>query len=164
MIFILDKLWSDSIPNSRFFEDGFDIELPFWFYILGIAGMIAIVANTVISLFLSFKPELVFKSFLKNKKLLLVIYVIEIIVLPFIIYIAVRDINETFFPKIGVFGNLFDFAFPTNPNTKLFEKLRVLDFAIFCLCSLYFCLFFWKIISKRKISNERKLETITIDA
>ncbi len=146
MLFILIKLWRDSIPDDGPFRNlKIDIQFSFWEYLFVYVVTIVFPVNTVISLLLSFKPKWVMTDFLKRKNFLLSFYIPELITLTVLLYLSYKKIQENFFPKQTTYlGEVLSWVFPGDGGISIYEKLMAVDFCVLAFCSLVFVSFFWK--------------------
>jgi hypothetical protein len=164
LIFILDKLWSASISDSKFdwFEGGFDIRFEWWQVAVMYLMLISYPVNTLVSLAISFKYRIIFSRYFRDKIILIMFYVAEAILIPFYIYFGVMRVNETFSEKSpGILDRILGPLFPKNERAEIIEKLQVLNFVLLAVCSLVFIVFFWKFYNKRKEeTDQEELHTV----
>ena len=153
LIFILSKLWSDSIPDTGWFKNGLNIQFEWWEYALMYLIAITFCLNTITGLLISFNPPQLIPERSWQKTPLRIFYFIELIMLPFLIYFAIENISDNFFPRERtILDDAFGLIFQSPPNEKkeLIEKFETVNYSLFVLCSLVFVCLFWLVYKERK--------------
>jgi hypothetical protein len=126
------------------------IELSIWYYLFVYTFCISFIVNTITSLVVSFRPQWMFTSFLRHKAFLLVFYVIELVVLPFLIYFSYENVQETFFPQTTVIGDVLKFILQSESAISVYEKYEALNLVLVTITSFCFVAGFWKFFKARK--------------
>jgi hypothetical protein len=153
LLVVLWVVWDLNHPASST-GSGIGLELSIWFYLFVYSFCIGLVANTIISLLISFKPKWMFTSFLRHKALLLFFYLVELIVLPFLIYRCYENVQETFFPETTVVGEVLKFLLKSTTGVDVYEKYEAVNLVLVTLSSFCFVLAFWKFYNARKKEYE----------
>jgi len=148
----------DSPPS---FLSGMTIEFDAWQLILQYLITIVIPANAIIALLLGYKPGAVTSTFLNNRVLLGILYWVELLFLPFLTYVFIRDFQEYFLPpKETAFSIFFKGLFPVDEKLHTYFKLETIDMGIFCVCSLVFALLFYRVLALRRTELQSGENTI----
>jgi len=155
VIFILDKLWHDSIHHTGAFDgllDGIKIEMPWWTVPLAILIFASFSINTLSALAISFKPTILAGPFFRNKIFLMIFYITELLLVPFYFDRLYKKVRNDFFPEnrdYGIIGKILSPLFPPNEKAHFIEQLQAINFCLLFLCIFLFLLLFWKCYAKR---------------
>ena len=129
IIFILDKLWHDSIPHTGVFDgllDGMKIDLPWWTFPVAILVLASFSINTLSALAISFKPSILTGSFFRNRVFVMIFYITELLLVPFYFSRLYEEVTDEFFPMkrdYGIIGKILSPLFPPNEKADFFAKL-----------------------------------------
>jgi branched-subunit amino acid ABC-type transport system permease component len=146
MIFILDKLWRNSIADDGQFTNwDLHIQLHWWEYLIVFGTMIIFSINTVVGLLLSFAMTRILR-WRQHKNWLVVFYVAELIILPGLIYLCYTRVNEIFFPPEPTpLDQALHFFLPMEASgVSIYEKLQIINYCVLTFCSLFFVASFWR--------------------
>jgi hypothetical protein len=148
MIFIIDHLRDiQPDPAGGLFE-GFDLDIGIssWEYLLIYTVVIIFFVNTVLSLVVAFVPVKSESNFWKFLSLIRFCYIIELLFLPFLIYISATHIQEEFFPaEKSLLGDVLGIVFSDGRSKwKSYEDWDAVNYSVLALCSLAFVILFWK--------------------
>jgi hypothetical protein len=154
--FFVIEAWrkSDSrLEGLNLFDIDVDIDLHFeWWEWLSMYMIVAAYPlNTILSLILSFKPKWFFTSFLRYKIIPVVLYVSELVVIPFFAYLAVERVQDAFYPPEPetYLGQLFNTLLPGDA-VSIYEKCDTINLCILILCGILFLASFWSFYKARK--------------
>lgn len=110
--------------------------------------VVAWLFNSIISLLVAFRSSGVKTVTRKNKFLVIVFYVIEVITLPSFFISAYKDARINLFTGNHPFW--VDYLWGGNERTVLVSKLMVINQCILVCCSLCFLLLFWNVFVERR--------------
>lgn len=149
MLFILDKLWSDSLSDTWGNSNhGLHFSFSFWEYLMMYSLVTIYAINTIVLLVLSFKPGKIPIRILQNKIVWRCFLIAEMIILPALLIASYGQIQDSFFPpKPTLIGEVINFFIPPDPGysaTETYDKLRTLDFCLLTCCSIFFVVCFWR--------------------
>jgi hypothetical protein len=147
LIFLFDWLWRLNRPGTGL---GITLHFSIWEYIVMYSLIISFLANTIISLLLSFRPRWSFSAFLKHRAIPLAFYVVELLLVPFLIYFSYEKVQESFFPKTNYIAELMKYIHLGSSAVNVYEKYEALNVVLVTICSICFVLFFWKFYTGRK--------------
>lgn len=93
--------------------------------------------NTLTGLLTAFRSRWLLHPARWRSILLYVFYFAELAFLPLLIYMAITEIRDNFFPpEPGFLDTLFKSYLPVNQQAETFKKVQTIDLAAGCLCSL----------------------------
>jgi hypothetical protein len=150
LIFLLEWLWDLNMPDTGSWPDfKIDIKFSTWEYLLMYSLVISFLANTIISLLISFWPHWSLSAFLKHKAIPLFFYIVELLVLPFLIYLSYEKIQDAFFPSSNYISEVLKYIIPGNSAVSVHEKYEAINTVLLAACSLVFVVCFWKFYTAR---------------
>ena len=154
LIFILDIIRKNRADS--WFKDGLELGLAVEVFMFLIFA--TYIVNTFSGLIVSFKPQLLFYDWFKNKLFLRIFYVIELLVFPLACWEAIEDIRIFFFPKEpGIVTKILDTLFQEDDKVLAqINRMGAINLSLFLICSLLFIIFFWKYYNmmKRKYNSK----------
>ena len=148
LFFILDRMQNPVKDNQPVSESaGFFDYFTMWEMLVFWMIVIVVPLNTIISLLLSFKPRVIFRSILREKIFLRSLYFLELALVIFFVQRSFEEIQEKFFPsEPGLIDSAMRFLFHfKQPVYDIYDRLKAINLGLLAACSIVYLLFFWPV-------------------
>ena len=152
-ILVLNEIRKSLVGDSGWFKDGLDFGWEVDALIILLCTIY--IANSIVSLAVSFKPKLLVNFFSKRKILLVSLVIGELLVFPLLLLGAIDSLRLSFRSREGIVTKVLDTLFQEeNKGLLVVNKIEAINQLLIAVCSFLFIIFFWRFYLQRKKQNE----------